>query len=169
MRALALVVIVPLGSCIELGVYRCDGPEACGEGTCEANGYCSYIDEECPSGRRYSELAGEGLADDCVDANDSGTEDSSGDDGTPQSGDVVWEATIAGADHFRDLAWGVVFLGSGDVVVGGVEGTAAAANDMLLARFAGADGMPIWTWRHEGGAGSRTFRTLQAGFRPAKD
>jgi hypothetical protein len=153
-RLLAFVAIVPLGSCVELGVYRCDGALACGEGTCEPNGYCSYADGDCPSGRRYSELAGEGLARDCVDTMDSGTADAGSDDGTPQSGDVVWEATIAGADHFRDLAWGVVFLGSGDVIVGGVEGTATAANDMLLARFAGADGQPVWTWRNEGGAQS---------------
>ncbi len=35
-------------------------------GTCEPNGYCSFDDPECASGRRYGELAGGGLAGLCV-------------------------------------------------------------------------------------------------------
>ncbi len=35
-------------------------------GTCESNGYCSFLDDTCASGRRYGDLAGGGLAGVCV-------------------------------------------------------------------------------------------------------
>ncbi len=37
-------------------------------GMCEFNGYCSFPDPDCPSGRRYSNLAGGGLGGLCVNA-----------------------------------------------------------------------------------------------------
>lgn len=155
---LLLLVASAGAGCIELGVYRCEGAEACGEGTCEPTGYCSYADGECPSGRRYSELAGDDLARTCVAqgsdtlASSSDTQGSESGDTEEMPGQVQWSATIAGVDGFRDIAWGVVVLGSGDVVVGGLEGTDADANDLLLARFAGGDGAEQWVFRRDGGA-----------------
>lgn len=45
-------------------------------GMCQANGYCSFPDAECPSGQRYGELAGGGFAGLCV-------EDEAGTTGAP--------------------------------------------------------------------------------------
>lgn len=52
----------------------CDGEEALGR--CEANGWCSFPDDTCGSGRRYGTHAGDGLASLCVPVepgDDSGT------------------------------------------------------------------------------------------------
>lgn len=62
------------------------------DGLCEANGYCSFPDAECTSGRRYGDLAGGGFAGVCVQ-DDEGTggpiavTDSSGSSGTTGSPD----------------------------------------------------------------------------------
>jgi cysteine-rich repeat protein len=66
-------------ACIPAGTYACADDAACGAGTCEVTGFCSRPDRACPSGRRYSDLAGDGLADRCVDANppDTSSDDAS--------------------------------------------------------------------------------------------
>jgi len=51
--------------------FRCDADRACVHagvsGVCEANGYCSFADTDCPdSGRRYGENAPEGVKNTCV-------------------------------------------------------------------------------------------------------
>ncbi len=64
--------------------FGCDSNEQCqvdtAAGVCEANGYCSFSDPECESGRRYSNLAGGGLAGLCVNtpAETTGAASSSG-------------------------------------------------------------------------------------------
>jgi hypothetical protein len=69
-----------------------------------------------------------------------------------ESGSVAWSVSFAGADGGRDTAWGVVFLGSGDVVAVGAEDF-EGSEDMLMVRLAGADGAEVWTWR-SGGPGT---------------
>ena len=60
--------VVALGSgCFQPDVYACVGDGSCDAGTCEPTGFCSYPDDACDSGRRYSELAGDGLAGACVE------------------------------------------------------------------------------------------------------
>lgn len=45
----------------------CGSPDGCGhDGTCEANGYCSFPDPECESGQRYGEDADAAVAGTCV-------------------------------------------------------------------------------------------------------
>ncbi|MEM6294543.1 MAG: LamG domain-containing protein [Myxococcota bacterium] len=50
--------------------FGCEADDQCqsegADGACEANGYCSFPDANCISGRRYGELAGGGLAGLCV-------------------------------------------------------------------------------------------------------
>lgn len=81
MRARIVGVAVLATGCVDLGPYRCDELDDCrrGEvvGVCEPTGYCSYPDEDCPSGRRYSDLAG-ALADDCVAQDSTGTTSTGG-------------------------------------------------------------------------------------------
>ncbi len=73
MGRIALLVaaaVVPLGCQTE--PFGCESNEQCqvdaAAGVCEANGYCSFSDPECASGRRYSNLAGGGLAGLCVNS-----------------------------------------------------------------------------------------------------
>lgn len=46
-------------------------------GQCEATGFCSFPDTGCPSGQRYGEFAGAGLAFDCVPQSTADTESGS--------------------------------------------------------------------------------------------
>lgn len=72
-RALAMGVAfaAALGagaSCVPIGAFACAQDTECGPaGVCEDAGYCSSVDEACPSGRRYSRYAPAGIAERCVD------------------------------------------------------------------------------------------------------
>lgn len=59
------------------GAFACDEPSDCedasGAGICEAAGWCSFPADDCPSGQRYGEHAGDGLAGECVEVDDGGT------------------------------------------------------------------------------------------------
>lgn len=73
MGRIALLVgaaVVPLGCQTE--PFGCESNEQCqvdaAAGVCESNGYCSFSDPQCESGRRYSNLAGGGLAGLCVNS-----------------------------------------------------------------------------------------------------
>lgn len=47
--------------------FNCQDTDDCGaDGQCQPSGYCSFPDNECPSGQRYGDLAGAGLAGECV-------------------------------------------------------------------------------------------------------
>jgi hypothetical protein len=52
-------------------VFACLDDEQCVDGdrsgTCQPNGHCSFDDASCPTGQRYGEHAGKGLAGTCVD------------------------------------------------------------------------------------------------------
>lgn len=71
MGRLALVglVVVALG-CGNHGSYVCSSSTQCVlesvNGTCEAQGYCSFPDTECPSGSRFESNAGDSLGGTCV-------------------------------------------------------------------------------------------------------
>jgi len=46
-------------ACLRTTEYHCSGDSSCGAGgACETSGYCSFIDTECTSGRRYNSSAG---------------------------------------------------------------------------------------------------------------
>ena len=51
-------------------VFQCADASSCSldgvSGFCEADGFCSFPDPECPSGHRYGEFAPDDLASDCV-------------------------------------------------------------------------------------------------------
>ncbi len=64
----AWVLGIALG-CSMADAFVCADHGECGTpGTCEASGYCSFPDDTCPSGRRYGDHAGAGLAGTCADA-----------------------------------------------------------------------------------------------------
>jgi alpha-tubulin suppressor-like RCC1 family protein len=75
-RALALVLMAAIGGCTPIEhAFRCAESGACVRegvaGTCEATHWCAFPDAACASGRRYGELAGDGLSGACVTAADS--------------------------------------------------------------------------------------------------
>lgn len=62
-------------------MFECQSDAQCEGGHCERDGWCSFPDDACPSGRRYGGLAGDGLAGTCVPVDPTatgGTEDASG-------------------------------------------------------------------------------------------
>ena len=66
-----LAVLAALAGCKTSNVFDCTGDASCGtDGKCEATGYCSFPDDECPSGRRYGQFAPSEYARQCVDPED---------------------------------------------------------------------------------------------------
>ncbi len=89
--------------------FRCSNTEEClsggADGFCEPNGFCSFEDLDCESGRRYGELAGD-LAFQCVEVSAAGS--GSGDDGEtgspPTGGDVDSGQPVDGSSDGLDSA-----------------------------------------------------------------
>ena len=78
---------VLLAACTSSGSFACQDDRDCGEGACEATGYCSFPDGACESGRRYGDLAESGLAGQCVSLEpDAETEMTGGSSTTGPSG-----------------------------------------------------------------------------------
>ena len=75
--SLSVASAVGLWACGPASAFVCESPEQCGAGVCEPSGYCSFPDDECPSGRRYGTFAGDGLANACVELPDSSTGETS--------------------------------------------------------------------------------------------
>jgi hypothetical protein len=88
----ALAAGHPLWACGG-SAYSCLSNDQCsrdGEaGVCQPDGYCSFPDEACPSGQRYGEHAGKGLAGMCVSPAD--------DDGTDTNDDVADTGSTSGS------------------------------------------------------------------------
>jgi hypothetical protein len=83
--AAVAVACAGASACTETNVFTCMQDGQCGaEGSvCQADGWCSFVDEACPSGFRYGEHAGDGLGGACVPGADGSTGmDGSGGPGT---------------------------------------------------------------------------------------
>jgi hypothetical protein len=84
--------LLALAACGTPGAYTCTTSDQCVShgvnGTCEAQGFCSFSDPSCPSGRRFEPNAGGGLGGTCatgvlVDAPVADTSDGAKVDATP--------------------------------------------------------------------------------------
>ena len=64
----ALLVCLGAGACVSpTSVFTCEQSTQCTVGgMCQPTGYCSFPDLGCPSGQRYGDAAGDGLAGTCV-------------------------------------------------------------------------------------------------------
>ncbi len=73
-RLACAALLVPLGC--SAGAFACEDDTQCGAtGQCELEGWCSFPDDGCPSGRRFGAHSGEGLGGECVPGRDTlGTE-----------------------------------------------------------------------------------------------
>ena len=66
MRSFFLLVLVANIGCLRTTEFKCQTADQCGTGAaCETNGYCSFPDSMCSSGRRYGEFSGS-LSSKCV-------------------------------------------------------------------------------------------------------
>jgi cysteine-rich repeat protein len=101
-RAAAASLGLLVGTSAPLGcgsaVFACNDASDCraGEqlGTCEADGWCSFPDDTCPSGARYGSHAGGGLAGECVPPGVASTT-GDGTGGTSSTSDATTVATTA--------------------------------------------------------------------------
>ncbi len=71
MRQLTILFALSFAiGCLDEGAYQCETSAECTnggvQGTCEANGYCSFPDEDCESGRRFGGSAAGDVAGECV-------------------------------------------------------------------------------------------------------
>ena len=70
-KALAIVGLALTTACLNFDPFACNDDAECvlgGEmGVCQPAGWCSYIDDTCPSGFRFEQHAGGGLGGQCVD------------------------------------------------------------------------------------------------------
>ncbi|MEM6293832.1 MAG: hypothetical protein AAGA54_21330 [Myxococcota bacterium] len=83
MRALELlsIALLTLAGCNSGSEFNCQEDSDCGQdGMCEPNGFCSFPDSSCETGRRYGELAGTGLANECVNPAEGTTTSAGGTD-----------------------------------------------------------------------------------------
>ena len=107
MRAAAVVLGFGLGvaSGCPSSAFVCQTDSECGNGLCESNGYCSFEDESCDSGRRFEPNAGGGLGGTCVPVVD-GTESTTTSDGdqTEDSGGSTGPADSTGMDESSGAA-----------------------------------------------------------------
>ncbi|MBK8265740.1 MAG: hypothetical protein IPK80_30985 [Nannocystis sp.] len=98
-RVTALVFALSplLGACAPTRAFPCSADEQCVDGAarglCEAEGYCSFPDDTCPSGRRFGAFANEGLASACVDGDSITTTTTA----TSATTDATTDATTGGA------------------------------------------------------------------------
>jgi hypothetical protein len=73
----AAILAIALAACRYEGEFPCTQNAQCRAGsaelTCEQAGWCSVTDDECESGRRFDDTAGDGLAGTCVPGPDNCT------------------------------------------------------------------------------------------------
>lgn len=98
--------------------FACDGDGSCGDGgRCESNGYCSFADDACASGRRFGEHAPSGIAGGCVDlgaSTDDGSTSLAADGGGSSSGAATTATTtLTGTTLTSDADSGGVTTSAG--------------------------------------------------------
>ena len=74
--SLAAFALVVLAGCGQQQIFACNEDAMCDAspgGICEPNSWCSYPDDECPSGQRYGDLSANGIAGTCVPLDDTST------------------------------------------------------------------------------------------------
>lgn len=93
-------VLCIAGSCGAPDTFLCETDIECGEGQCELNGFCSFEDGSCESGRRYGEHAGQ-VSGNCVAGDGTGTTEATPSDSTS---DDLGDSTTTGPDTGTTLS-----------------------------------------------------------------
>lgn len=88
-RVAAASASLAFASCGGAAAFHCADDTQCagadGSGICEPSGYCSFLDDACPTGRRYGARAPTGIAEECVlppaaEGSDTGVDPTTGGD-----------------------------------------------------------------------------------------
>jgi hypothetical protein len=124
------------------GAFACTGSQMCvsgsSQGVCEATGFCSFSDPSCPSGSRYGQYAGAGLAGTCVGASD--MREGGLPDGAPTDGGGADGNTTEGGPPPPDAAPDVL-----PSACGPGQPAACPAASSFQDNFSGANTGPGWT------------------------
>lgn len=100
------LVIVAIGSAAiaacKSSTFTCVGPDDCSGGMCQATGYCSFPDDDCPSHQRYGDHAASGYAGTCVGSGSTGTDASGSDGGTTMRADSSTSAELSSGEGNPD-------------------------------------------------------------------
>ena len=133
----ALALTAVLYGCLPDVAFDCtDDPQCAGLGAdarCEPVGYCSAPDDDCESGRRFHDHAGEGLAGAC----------------TLPGGQEIWTRTYTSPGFFEDRAYHLAIDSHGDIVVVG-HTTKPGEGFNNWARKYSSDGDEGWTLNLDG-------------------
>ncbi len=134
----ALLVSLTLLGCNGSSVFTCEQSDQCRQpgslGTCEADGFCSFPDLGCPSGRRYGDLAGDGQAGECVPEGsdtESASTSTTMDPGSTDPGPSGSESSTAGLTGAVDTT-STSGIGSSDGSVSSSDGGSQLPSDGLL-------------------------------------
>lgn len=123
--------------------FHCSSADDCaasdGEGTCEPNGYCSFEDSGCDSGRRYGEFSGRGVAGQCVPIGtaSTGTTDTGDAQATTQSPSAAETQAVTTLPADSGSTVGLDTLGEG--TTRGGETTSGASGDTQGGSSSGAE------------------------------
>jgi hypothetical protein len=112
----AFVALAGLAGCKVTGTFECAISAQCGAGgTCQPlTGFCSFADGTCPSGQRYDDYAGAGLAGSCVgDPNAPDAAAADADPGAPDSRTSEPDAAIPQPDAAPPLTIRINIGGAG--------------------------------------------------------
>jgi hypothetical protein len=128
-----VIQLAGIAAC-SLDPYACNNDDQCrrdGEqGTCRAIGFCSYPDDDCPSGSRFSPNAGGDRAGTCVDevAGSSTSGECETGPQCPESGEIAWSRGWSDTD-VRAVALAL----DGDVLTVVGNATGGATGPWLVA------------------------------------
>jgi hypothetical protein len=134
-RALVLGAVI-LTACRLTGTFECGLDDVCRRGDelgmCEVEGFCSFGDVDCASGRRYADNAGDDLANECVDES-----------ATPLTCRDRWRMNVVRFGAVSDLGVGSEMddrdpwlSAEGDTLMFSSTRTGSAGADIYLARRA---------------------------------
>lgn len=154
-------------SCLPTPVFDCTDDEHCadlGQGArCEAVGYCSEVDQNCESGRRFHEHAGDGLRDQCTnvtcgdgvaqaneECDDANEVDGDGcNNDCRVSGQELWTVGYASPGNVRDRCYSVAVDSQGNAAVIGHVSVEGQGQNLWVRQYS-ADGEAGWTWTLNG-------------------
>jgi hypothetical protein len=157
---LSLASALLLVGCANTAGGSCSSAAECTDGhglagICEPTGYCSFFDASCSSGRRYSPLAGKGLAGSCIasapvdSVDDLGTtaQSPTGDMALATSGDMAL-ATSGDMDPSpRDMGPGMPPAGGANTLCSGAAAASACQGQYLFCdSFEAESGAKLSAW-----------------------
>lgn len=156
MRALCLLATLASAGCLRETTFRCAEAAQCGDGACEASGFCSFVDTTCAdSGRRYGEFSG-AYSNQCVGSeppgSDGGVDGSSGDASAGRCpGTYTTLGTIA-THRYRVIGNAAAFLTQSAACAADASTAYLAIPDdaaELSALLAASAMSPIWVGVHD--------------------